>query len=141
MTQEHIHLVQTSFATLALKAHTVAVLFYARLFELDPTLQPLFRGDMLAQGAKLMQTLALAVDSLHRLEPLLPTLRALGQRHVSYGVKAADYATVGTALLWTLEQVLGPAYTPATGTAWAQTYHTLATVMQDAAASAATPAT
>jgi len=29
------------------------------------------------------------------------------QRHVDYGVKAADYTPVGAALLWTLEQNLG----------------------------------
>jgi hemoglobin-like flavoprotein len=133
MTQEHIHLVQTSFVKIGPMAQKVAELFYARLFALDPTLKALFRGDMQAQGAKLMQAMTVVVGSLHRLESLLPTLRALGQRHVRYGVKAVHYDTVGAALLWTLAQGLGPDFTPATRTAWLQAYTTLATVMQDAA--------
>lgn len=133
MTPEQVSLVQTSFTKMTPMAQQAAELFYARLFELDPTLQRLFRGDMHVQGAKLMQALSLVVGSLHRLDPLLSTLQALGQRHVLYGVEAAHYDTVGAALLWTLEQGLGPDFTPATRTAWAQAYDTLATVMRAAA--------
>ncbi len=136
MIQEHILLVQNSFAKIAPMAPQVAALFYARLFELDPTLQALFHGDMQAQGAKLMQAISLVASSLHRLDTLLPTLRALGERHEHYGVKAAHYGTVGTALLWTLEQSLGAEFTPATRTAWSQAYDTLATVMKNAALAA-----
>lgn len=140
MTEEQIQLVQTSFAQLTPIAHTVPALFYGRLFELAPMLKELFRNDMQTQGAKLMQALALVVESLHNLAPLLPMVQALGKRHVHYGVQAADYDTVGAALLWTLEQGLGSAFTPATRDAWTQAYTTLATVMRDAAAKAATEA-
>jgi len=38
-------LVQTSFAQVRPIADAAAALFYRRLFELDPTLRPLFNGD------------------------------------------------------------------------------------------------
>ena len=54
-----------------------------------------------------MATLGVVVNSLGNLEAVLPAASALAKRHVDYGEKAADYAPVGAALLWTLEQGLG----------------------------------
>jgi hemoglobin-like flavoprotein len=45
-------------------------------------------------------------------------------------VKNEHYQTVGAALLWTLEQGLGDAFTPDVRDAWATAYELLATVMQ-----------
>lgn len=132
MTPRQKALVQESFAWLEPMAETVATLFYARLFALDPSLRPLFRGDMTVQGRHLMEALALAVRSLDRLDALVPSLEALGRRHVAYGVRNQDYATVGAALLWTLEQGLGERLTPELTGAWAAAYGLLATTMQDA---------
>ena len=133
MTPEQMQLVQTSWAKVTPIAPQAAELFYDRLFELDPSLRALFKGNMQAQGAKLTLAITLVVRSLDRLDSLLPDLRALGRRHAGYGVQAAHYDTVGAALLETLEQGLGPAFTPATRTAWAEAYNVLATVMKEAA--------
>ena len=130
MTNEQIKLVQDSFRQVAPIAETAAQLFYARLFELDPDLELLFKGNLSEQGRKLMQMLALAVNSLDRLEQLLPVVRSLGTRHVSYGVREKDYDTVGQALLWTLRKGLGEAFTPDVESAWANVYVTLASAMQ-----------
>src|SRR3712207_225737 len=96
-------LVQQTFADVAPIADVAARLFYARLFELDPSLEALFGGDMEEQGRKLMQMLTVAVRGLDHLDELVPAVRALGRRHVGYGVRDEHYATVGAALLWTLE--------------------------------------
>src|SRR5262245_11170811 len=94
-------------------------LFYGRLFELDPDLRQLFgHTDMVAQKRSLMQTLAVVVASIDRLERLLPALQALGRRHAHYGVRREQFDTVGAALLWTLEQGLGPGFTPQVREAW-----------------------
>ena len=128
-----IRLVQDSFRQVAPMAEAAAGLFYARLFELDPDLRSLFKGDMTEQGRRLMQMLGLAVKSLDRPEQLLPAVRALGARHVAYGVREKDYDTVGGALLWTLRQGLGDAFTPEVEAAWAEVYAALAAAMQDGA--------
>ena len=130
MTNEQIKLVQDSFRQVAPIAETAAQLFYARLFELDPDLELLFKGNLTEQGRKLMQMLGLAVNSLGRMEQLLPVVRSLGTRHVMYGVRDRDYDTVGQALLWTLRKGLGDAFTPDVEAAWSNVYATLASAMQ-----------
>ena len=126
-------LVQTSFATIVPIADDAAALFYQRLFELDPSLQAMFRGSMIEQRKKLMQMLTAAVKGLDRLEQLVPVLQDLGRRHAAYGVAEAHYDTVGAALLWTLEMGLGAAFTAETREAWTAVYGLLATTMKDAA--------
>ena len=126
-------LVQESFASIAPIADDAAVLFYRRLFEIDPSLQGMFRGDMAEQRKKLMQMLTAAVKGLDRLDQLVPVVQDLGRRHAAYGVLDAHYDTVGAALLWTLEMGLGAGFTPDTREAWATVYRLLATTMKEAA--------
>jgi hemoglobin-like flavoprotein len=133
MTDEQKALVRDSFAKLG-PAPQVASMFYQRLFELDPALRPLFKTDMAEQGRKLMAMIGTAVGNLSQIGSIVPAVQQLGRRHVDYGVKAADYATVASALLWTLEQGLGDDFTPPVREAWTACYGTLAGVMQDAAA-------
>ena len=136
MTAEQVSLVQQSFGKILPIADAAAALFYDQLFRTDPALRSLFRGDITQQGQKLMQALAFVVKGLQEPAGILPTVQALGKRHRSYGVKAADYQTVGAVLLWTLEQGLGEAFTPAVKDAWATAYSLLASTMQEAAEAA-----
>jgi hemoglobin-like flavoprotein len=112
-------------------------LFYGRLFEIDPALRPLFKGDIKEQGKKLMVMLASAVRGLDKLDELIPVVRTLGERHIGYGVKDEHYEVVGAALLWTLEKGLGPDFTPETKAAWTAVYGVLASVMKDGARASA----
>ncbi len=125
-------MVQTSFAQVQPIAEAAAALFYQRLFELDPALRPLFKGDLREQGRKLMDMLNLAVKGLDRPDALMTALATLGQRHAGYGVKEQDYQTVGEALLWTLEQGLGKNFTPETREAWTVLYKLVADTMRSA---------
>lgn len=129
--QQRAH-VQDSWKLVQPISDKAAELFYARLFELDPALKPLFKGDMREQGAKLMKTIGMAVASLNDFQRLEPVVKALGQRHVGYGVKPAHYGTVGEALLWTLEKGLGDAATAEVLEAWAAVYGALAAAMIEA---------
>ena len=137
MTPEQIALVQESFkAVLAIK-DAAADLFYGRLFEDDPSLEALFPADLTEQKQKLMSTIATAVGSLNKLEDIVPVVQELGIRHTAYGVQPEHYDTVGGALLWTLEQGLGEAFTPDVKEAWTETYTVLAETMKAAAAAVA----
>ncbi len=133
MDTHQIALVRANFAQVAPISEQAAALFYGRLFDIAPPLRPLFRGDMTAQGAKLMAMLATAVANLDRLDSILPAVRALGARHAGYGVQDADYGAVAEALLWTLAQALGEAFTEDAQAAWVAAYMLLAGQMQDAA--------
>lgn len=133
MTPEQVTLIQESFAKVAPIADTAASLFYARLFELDPKLEPMFKGDMKEQGAKLMATLGVVVNGLTNLSSIVPAVQDLGRRHVGYGVKDAHYDTVGEALIWTLGKGLGDSFTDDVKEAWVTAYGILAATMKDAA--------
>jgi len=132
MTPDQIKLVQQSWTRVQPIADTAAALFYQKLFELDPALRSMFKRDMKEQGRLLMQMIAVAVKSLSNLEKLVPAVEALGRRHSGYGVTARHYATVGEALLWTLEQGLGDDFNADVREAWTLTYLTLAGTMQAA---------
>jgi hemoglobin-like flavoprotein len=133
MTPQQISLIQTSWASVVPIQDTAAGLFYQRLFVLDPSVRSMFKGDMQEQGRKLMKMLGTVVNSLTRLDELVPVAQDMARRHVGYGVQPAHYDTVGAALLWTLEQGLGSAFSDDTRDAWATAYGTLAGVMKDAA--------
>lgn len=130
MTPTQVELVQESWKRVLPIKDEAAQMFYGRLFELNPNLQPLFKGDMAEQRRKLMAMINVAVVNLNRIETLIPNLRELGRKHQGYGVSATDYDTVGTALLWTLEQGLGAAFTAEVRAAWTETYGALANTMQ-----------
>ena len=138
LTAEQKRLVRSSWALVMPMQEEAARLFYGRLFEIDPSTKPLFAStDMAEQGKKLMQMINVAVASLERLDAIRSAVKDLGRRHEGYGVKEEHYESVGTALLWTLEQGLGGKFTPEVEEAWAETYGTLTTLMKDGAASEA----
>jgi hemoglobin-like flavoprotein len=137
MNEHTISLVRESFDLVEPIAPQAAALFYANLFEADPTLQRLFKGDMVVQGAKLMQMIELAVAKLDSPAVLMPALQGLGRRHAGYGVQDAHYDSVGAALIKTLRQGLGVAFTAEVEEAWVEVYGVLAGTMKEAATVAA----
>ncbi|MBD9392943.1 globin family protein [Acidovorax sp. ACV01] len=131
MSPEQIHRVRQSFAQVAPIAAQAGALFYANLFAREPGLSGLFSSsDMNVQARKLLDMIGNSVRLLDHPERLDPVLRALGKRHAAYGVQAAHYATVGAALLETLADALGGAFTPATREAWEALYAHVGRTMQ-----------
>ena len=133
MTPAEVNLIKRTWTRVVPIKDTAADLFYNKLFELDPSVKPLFKGDIKEQGAKLMATLNVVVEGLDKLDQVVPVAKELAVRHVAYGVKPGHYDTVGTALLWTLEQGLGDGFTPDVRQAWTTAYTTLAGAMKEAA--------
>ncbi|MBZ0106557.1 MAG: hemin receptor [Sulfuricella denitrificans] len=133
MTPEKIALVRSSWQMVLPIKDTAAQLFYGRLFELDPSLRGMFRGDMVEQGRKLMAMINTVVASLDNLGPILERIEDMGRGHVAYGVTEAHYDTVGSALIWTLGRGLGEQFTPAVMNAWGEAYNILASAMKQAA--------
>lgn len=134
MNLKQITLVQESWKKVLNVSDVAAQLFYTRLFTLDPSLAPMFKGEMREQGRKLIAMISVAVNGLSRIETLVPVIEALGRRHVGYGVRDHHYATVAEALLWTLEQGMGKEFTPEVKQAWTEAYGLLAATMQGGAA-------
>ena len=126
---EHVAEIRRSWQLVAPLADETAQLFYARLFEIDPSLRTLFHAEPAVQRRKLMDALSYVVARADRPHELQPMLAALGERHVDYGVRAEHYVTVGEALLWTLDQGLGVLDTTEARDAWVAMYELVVTAM------------
>jgi hemoglobin-like flavoprotein len=118
MKPEHIKAVQQSWALLEPIPDQAAELFYTNLFARNPGMRLLFTGDLDVQGGQLMQMFGRAVSELDHPDQLVPLLQALGLRHTDYGVTPAHFDAYCEALLRTLAQGLGTAFTPEVGEAW-----------------------
>jgi nitric oxide dioxygenase len=136
MTPEQISLVQSSFERAGPQLAALTTRFYEELFRRDPALRPLFTTDMAEQKVRFATKLAEIVQTLPRLDDLLTHTRALGARHAGYGVKVADYQTVGDSLLAALESVLGASMDDQTRQAWARAYNLVSEIMLEGAAAA-----
>ena len=136
MTPEQITLVQSSFERAVPELPALATRFYQELFRRDPALRALFTTDMALQKVRFAEKLTEIVRAIPRLDELLATTRALGARHVGYGVRVADYQTVGEALFAALASVLGDGFDAETREAWHMAYNLMAVTMLEGAASA-----
>jgi len=136
MTPEQITLVQSSFDRLGPQLPTLATRFYQELFARNPALRPLFTTDMAEQKVRFSRKLSEIVWAMPRLAELLTHTRALGARHVGYGVRVPDYRTVGDALFAALAAVLGDSFDTQTREAWILAYNLVAETMLEGAAAA-----
>lgn len=133
MMPNQIELVQSSFKLLGEDLEPAAMLFYDRLFQLDPSLRQMFRNTRQEQARTLAHVLKVVVNGLAHPQQILPAVEQLGRRHVNYGVRPQHYATVGAALLWTLQAGLGEQFTAEVRAAWANAYLFLSSTMQKSA--------
>jgi len=136
MTPEQIILVQSSFERLGPDLPALTARFYQEVFQRDPSLRPLFPSDLTELRVKFAQKLTEIVRAMPRLGELLTHTRALGARHVGYGVRAADYQTVGDSLIAALAAVLGEEFDAATREAWVLAFNIVAETMLEGAAAA-----
>jgi hemoglobin-like flavoprotein len=96
----------------------LSLLFYGKLFELDPGARKLFHNDLALQGRKLMDMLTSVVESLDDFHPMRARLAKLGYHHAEYGVRPEQYDTLTNALLWSIGQASGPGFDAPTQEAW-----------------------
>jgi len=125
MKATELGLVLDSLAVIGPIADDIAKSFYQHLFEIAPQTKRLFTGDMDRQGLMLMTSLSLAVSGLGDMENTLPSIRALGERHYSYGVKPEYFPPAVESFLWALEHHLKDQFTPALKDAWREAFQSL----------------
>lgn len=127
---------ETSFDLVAPRGDELVDVFYARLFEAAPSVRPLFPQDLKAQKTMLLAALVLLRKSLRNLEGIVPTLHALGARHVAYGARPEHYPVVGSVLIGSMAELAGPAWRPEHERAWAAAFEVVAGAMLAGAAEA-----
>ena len=132
MNAEQVKLLRETFKAIEPMAQETGEMLYNKLFEIDPSLQPLFKGDIKTQAKMVITAIGLAVSGLDKPEGLQDQVKSLGTRHITYGVPPRDVNTFGAALIWALDQSLGPAFTPEVKDAWIAAYGALSVAMRRA---------
>ena len=131
------NIIRTTWALVEKDADAAMTLFYSKLFDRAPQVKPLFDGiDMARQKRMLGTAIAVFVRSPGLPDSLADELRAMGRRHVGYGAEPFHYDVVGQALLATLAEGLGDAFTPEAEAAWTEAYTTIAGLMLEGDAEA-----
>jgi nitric oxide dioxygenase len=133
MTEREKQLIRESFAGIREVAGPLSLLFYGRLFAMEPGLRRMFQGDIAKQGMKLMEMLTAVVENLDQVETLTPVLQAMGQRHAGYGVLPEHYGMVERALLWSMGQALEAAFDAEVQGAWQGVIGAVSAAMQEGA--------
>ena len=131
MTPESELLVKQSWSLVSGRGPALAERFYQRLFEIAPDQQQLFAStNMEDQRRKFLAMLQEIIVRIGTPAQLVPEVAALGSRHAGYGATDRGYRVVGDALIWSLEQELGPAMTSELRDAWREAYLLLAGLME-----------
>jgi hemoglobin-like flavoprotein len=118
MTAQHVRLVRDSIEVIREDSEPFALLFYGKLFELDPAARKLFHNDLALQGRTVMDMLTSVVESLDNFQPMRMRLGELGCKHTEFGVHPEQYDILSTALLWSIGQALGPSFDAPMREAW-----------------------
>jgi nitric oxide dioxygenase len=133
-----VETLENTFDLVAPRGDELVDVFYARLFAAAPAVKPLFANtDLARQKAMLLSTLVLLRKSLRDLDAIVPTLRALGARHVAYGAEREHYVVVGQTLIASLAEIAGDAWRPEHELAWGAALAVVAQVMLSGAEEAA----
>ncbi len=139
MTTLDVTALRESFELVAERAPNLTHRFYEILFDRHPEVRPLFGSAMARQEQMLTRALVAVIEHLENPTWLGDSLRALGAKHVDYGVTEEMYPWVGEALLATLAEVAGSDWSPRLERAWTDAYGAIASLMMEGARSA--PAT
>ena len=129
VTADQIELVRKSFDGLWPGRRKLAELFYSRFFELAPDSRRLFPDSMEKQNLKLMDALAAMVGALDQREIFQSVITHSAHQHAQFGATPSHFIAFGEALMWGLQQQLGPAFTPELREAWSTLYDTMQSKM------------
>jgi hemoglobin-like flavoprotein len=130
-----VETLEESFDLVAPQGDELVRKFYDRLFEVVPSVQPLFAEiDMERQRQALLNMLVVVRESLRDLDDIVPDLEDLGARHVDYGAQAEHYPVVGQVLIETMAEIAGDGWKPEYTSAWEEAYGVVQNVMLSGAA-------
>jgi hemoglobin-like flavoprotein len=130
LSKEDIKLIQLSFKQLSGRYDKAGEVFYKRLFEIDPNISKLFKGNIKEQSSAMMRMVKTVVEGLNYPEVIIPAVQDLGRRHHEYGVAENQYKMFGDCLIECLAQEVGKEFNEKTKAAWYKLYEILADVMR-----------
>jgi hemoglobin-like flavoprotein len=123
-------LIKLSWSHLSSRLEEFGETFYKILFDIQPDLKRMFSGNMEIQQQKFSAMVNHIVAHVQHSEKVEPELRALGTRHVDYGVERQHYDTIMIAFLLALEKKLKRKFDPETKEAWTMAFVYISSHMQ-----------
>jgi hemoglobin-like flavoprotein len=132
----NVSLLRDSFSLVVERQPQLTARFYEILFARYPQVKPLFgRNAPELQQQMLTSALVAVLDKLEDAGWLDQTLRAMGKKHVDYGVTDEMYGWVGASLLSAIAEAAGSDWSPELEQAWSDAYGAIAGLMQAGARS------
>ncbi|XP_001640562.2 neuroglobin [Nematostella vectensis] len=142
LTERQIKLVQDTWRLLIPSQKKTAMIFYLKLFTLDPIFKEVFsfhtenEGQLeqderfLFQSRKFMEMINSAVDRLNDISLLVMILKSLGEVHwTKFKIKPEYYEPVGKALIYSISKGLGSLFNDEIGEAWQAMYDLMSGAM------------
>lgn len=129
LSQQTIGIVKSTAPVLEVHGVAITTTFYKNLFEAHPELLNIFNHANQAKGRQqtaLANSVYAAAVHIDNLAAIIPTVKQIGQKHVSLGIKPEHYPIVGEHLLGAIKEVLGDAATDEIINAWAEAYGVIA---------------
>lgn len=120
-----VALVEASFRKINRHADEAAALFFTRLFEFDPALRRAATGDRLQQQRFFVKLLGTIVHRLECFDLVRDHVREIACAHPHLSLREEHHHSIGAALFWMLQEVLGPEFTPETYAAWMAIFRAL----------------
>jgi hemoglobin-like flavoprotein len=135
-----VELLRGSFNLVAEREPELTKRFYEIFFTRYPQVRPMFHRTPPEQQQKMLRDALVAVlDHLEDAPWLTQNLKALGAKHVEYGVTDEMYNWVGESLLAAIANAAGDAWSPALAAAWTEAYGAIAGLAKAGAAEARAP--
>ena len=129
MTPEQAYLIKKSFDEMWPIRRGLAMQFYNRFFEIAPDAKRLFPSNMERLYLILMDTIAAIVGALDNRALFESIIGHTARHHERFGVTLSQLIAFGDALIWSLEQQFGTAFTPELREAWIALYEEVQTEM------------
>jgi hemoglobin-like flavoprotein len=137
MTPEGERFVRETWTQFAPVAANYNATFCEKLSSLDPDAGAAFeRAGAGSASRPLVELVGALIATIDEPERFVRALVGLGRRHAGHGVRHADYEAAGVALLWTLEEALGPSMTEEARDAWREGCHAMTAVLRRVTSSA-----
>jgi hemoglobin-like flavoprotein len=133
MTEQQISLIEKSWDYVVKNVEEAGMVFYGKLFELNPEVRAMFPTEIRPQAGKLIAMISFVVSKIRNLDEVIEDVKQLGKRHNNYKVEDHHYGVVAQALLITLETALGNQWNDEVKEAWVQCYTILSGVMKEGA--------
>ncbi|HEY4608469.1 MAG TPA: globin domain-containing protein [Ilumatobacteraceae bacterium] len=137
MTPRQLQLVRSSYAGLG-DARAMALDFYRRLFDLDPSAEALFELGPDVMSVKFAAELEAIVEAITSYETFAPRVKDLAKRHVHYGVQPKHFRSVGEALIGALSGHLAEIWDDELAAAWRRAFNLVAETMMATMATGST---